>query len=205
MPVKVISSVFKGKFLAGLKELYSGNQLKLIGSVKDLQSKTAFKDLLDLLYSKPWVVYTKKTFKSSVQVLRYLGRYTHRIALSNNRIKAFDGKTITFHWKDYRDGNRRKQMQLDVDEFIRRFLLHVLPHNYHKIRYYGMFSIRNRQSRLNSIRKKMSLPILTEAFKKLGIPELLLKISGNDIRQCPCCKQGKMEALSIKTLSQPHG
>ena len=205
MPVKVISSVFKGKFLAGLKELYSGNQLKLIGSVKDLQSKTAFKDLLDLLYSKPWVVYTKKTFKSSVQVLRYLGRYTHRIALSNNRIRNVDEKTITFDWKDYRDGNRRKQMRLDVDEFTRRFLLHVLPHSYHKIRYFGMFSIRNRQQRLNDIRKKMSLPIQNGAFKKLGIVDLLQKISGKDITLCPCCNQGKLLAFSFKSLSQPHG
>lgn len=205
LPVKVLSSVFKGKFMAGLKEHYRTNQLKLIGSIEDLQTKGKFKELLDQLYSKTWVVYTKKIFKSSSQVLRYLGRYTHRIAISNNRIKSFDGQSITFNWKDYRDGNSQKQMCLEVDEFIRRFLLHVLPHGYHKIRYYGLFSIRNRHLRLNSIRKVMSLPLRLEPFKKLSIKELLLELKGRDITLCPCCKTGKLEAITNFGALQPHG
>lgn len=205
LPVKVVSSVFKGKFLAGLKELYRGNQLKLIGSIKDLKSKTAFKILLDQLYEKDWVVYTKKTFKSNAQVLRYLGRYTHRIAISNNRIKDFDGQTITFDWKDYRQGNRHKQMNLEVKEFIRRFLLHVLPHHYHKIRYYGMFSLRYRSLRMNSIREKLSLPIRSETYKKLSIRDLLLRLSGKDISLCPCCRHGEMVAITTITPSQSTG
>ncbi|MEI6577812.1 MAG: IS91 family transposase [Bacteroidota bacterium] len=192
LPVKVISAVFKGKFLGGLKQLYQNKQLKLLGSIKDLQSKSVFKALLDQLYAKDWVVYTKKTFKSNVQVLRYLGRYTHRIAISNKRIKAYDGQTVTFAWKDYKDHCRQKQMVLEVHEFIRRFLLHVLPYSYHKIRYYGLFSLRNRQLRINIIRKKMSLPVNEKPYQKLSIGERVFNISGIDISLCPCCKTGKM-------------
>lgn len=215
LPVKILSAVFKGKFLGGLKELYQGNQLKLIGSIKDLQSKSAFKNLLDQLYTKDWVVYTKKTFKSNVQVLRYLGRYTHRIAISNNRIRSYDGQTVTFDWKDYRDKNHKKQMELDIQEFIRRFLLHVLPYSYHKIRYYGLFSNRNRRLRINSIRKKLSLPLQTQPFIKLSIKDLLLKLKGLDITLCPCCKQGTMQPFfknfddhnhhNLHNLLQPPG
>jgi hypothetical protein len=192
LPVKVISAVFKGKFLGGLKQLYQNKQLKLLGSIKDLESKSVFKALLDQLYAKDWVVYTKKTFKSNVQVLRYLGRYTHRIAISNKRIKTYDGQTVTFAWKDYKDNCRQKQMVLEVDEFIRRFLLHVLPYSYHKIRYYGLFSLRNRQQRINNIREKMSLPVTEKPYQKLSIGERIFNMTGIDISLCPCCKTGKM-------------
>jgi hypothetical protein len=203
LPVKVLSAVFRGKFLAGLKELYQGNQLKLIGSIKDLQSKAAFKCLLDQMYAKDWVVYTKKTFKSNLQVLRYLGRYTHRIAISNHRIRNYNGQTITFDWKDYRDSNHKKQMELDVKEFIRRFLLHVLPYSYHKIRYYGLFSLRNRSLRLNSIREKLSLPVHKKPFEKKSIVDLLRKLKGIDITLCPSCKKGRMEPVSEVWDTQP--
>ena len=192
LPVKVVSAVFKGKFLGGLKSLYQDNQLKLIGSISDLALKSTFKALLDQLYAKDWVVYTKKTFKSNIQILRYLGRYTHRIAISNNRIKRYDGQTITFDWKDYKDHNQRKQMVLEVHEFIRRFLLHVLPYSYHKIRYYGLFSLRNRLIRLNRVREMMSLQPHDQPFKKLNIGERIFNLTGVDITQCPCCKTGLM-------------
>lgn len=192
IPVKVMSAVFKGKFLGGLKQLYHDNQLKFIGSISDLAGKSAFKALLDQLYAKNWVVYTKKTFKSNVQILRYLGRYTHRIAISNNRIKNYDGQTITFDWKDYKDNYKQKQMVLEVQEFIRRFLLHVLPYSYHKIRYYGLFSLRNRSLRLNKIRQIMSLPTNDQPFQKLSIGERIYNLTGIDITQCPCCKTGLM-------------
>lgn len=205
LPVKALSAVFKGKFLAGLRELNQKNELKLIGSIRELQNKSAFKALLDQLYAKDWIVYTKKTFKSGVQVLKYLGRYTHRIAISNRRIRKVDNQTVTIDWKDYKNGNRTKQMDLEVDEFIRRFLLHVLPYRYHKIRYYGLFSHRNRLFRLNKIRKTLSLPVQTEPFKKQTIRELLQKITGMDILICPICKQGQLDPYPAAQGFQPHG
>ncbi len=205
LPVKVLSAVFKGKFLAGLRELNQKNELKLIGNIKNLRCQASFKELLDQVYAKNWVVYTKKTFKSGVQVLKYLGRYTHRIAISNKRIRSVENNRITFDWKDYKTGGRTRQMELDVNEFIRRFLLHVLPLKYHKIRYYGLFSIRNRQFRINKIRKVLALPILTEPYKKLTIRELLQKITGTDILICPNCKMGRMETYTAAQGFQPHG
>lgn len=203
--VKALSAVFKGKFLAGLKDLYHSDDLLLTGSLKDLQSKADFKALLDHLYSKEWVVYTKKTFKSGVQVLRYLGRYTHRIAISNNRIRSFDGLTVTFYWRDYRDNYRNKLMTLETNEFIRRFFLHVLPHGYHKIRYFGLFSLRDRWARLNNILKRLSIPASIEPYKALSIRELILSRTGRDINTCPICHKGEMQAFLNGLNHLPSG
>jgi len=131
LPVKALSSMFRGIVCRMLKE---GIELKQI----DIPSKiTSFETLKDKLYEKNWNVYSKKSFGGVDGVLQYLGRYTHRVAISNSRIKSADSKGVDFYWKDYRNKNRIKLMRLDTAEFIRRFLMHVLPSGFYKIRYYG--------------------------------------------------------------------
>ncbi|HVJ49533.1 MAG TPA: transposase, partial [Desulfitobacterium sp.] len=143
IPVKVISRKFRGKFLYLLRQAYDQGELTFFNEAVKFLVRDNFLSLVDSLYRREWVVFCKKTFKSPAQVVKYLGRYTHRVALSNSRIQAFDGQTVSFSWKDYKDGNKRKVMTLDATEFVRRFLLHVLPDRLVKIRHYGILCSRN--------------------------------------------------------------
>lgn len=148
IPVKVISRKFRGKFLFLLKEAYASGKLCFFNDVKELALERNFLVLVDHLYGKDWVVFCKKPFKTPEHVIRYLGRYTHRVALGNSRIKSFDGKTVSFSWKDYKDKQRSKVMTLNTSEFIRRFLQHVLPNRFMKIRHYGLLCSRNINTKL---------------------------------------------------------
>mgnify|MGYP000294537324 CR=1 FL=1 len=148
IPVKVISRKFRGKFLYLLKQAFNNRELTFFNDATKLSSKDTFLAFLDNLYSKEWVVFSKKPFKSPAHVVKYLGRYTHRVAISNSRIKSFDGKKVSFAWKDYKDGNKSKVMTLSASEFTRRFLLHVLPDRLTKIRHYGLLSSRNIKTKL---------------------------------------------------------
>lgn len=143
IPVKVVSRKFRGKFLYLLKQAYGRGQLAFFNEATPLSIEDNFLALADDLYLKDWVVFCKKPFKSPAHVVKYLGRYTHRVAISNSRIKSFDGKTVSFGWKDYKDGSKSKVMTLSASEFTRRFLLHVLPDRLMKIRHYGILSSRN--------------------------------------------------------------
>lgn len=195
IPVKVLSRKFRGKFLAFLKEAFQDGKLKFSGKLEPLSGKLKFQSLIDGLYQTEWVVYCKKPFKSPWHVLRYLGRYTHRVAISNQRIVNLQNDRVTFTWRDYRDDNRTKLMILEASEFIRRFLLHVLPSRFVKIRHYGILSNRNRNSKLR-LCQRLTLSKIRET-QKLSMVELLLKLTGLDLRVCPCCKQGKMVTKSI--------
>ena len=190
IPVKVLSRKFRGKFLAFLKEAFQNGDLKFYGKIEPLSGKLNFQMLLDTLFQKEWVVYCKKPFKSPWHVLRYLGRYTHRVAISNQRIVSLDNAQVSFQWRDYKDKNRNKVMKLEASEFIRRFLLHVLPCRFVKIRHYGFLGNRNRNRKLRLCQRLTSSKI-PEA-QKLSAAQLLLKLTGLDLRICPCCKQGKM-------------
>jgi hypothetical protein len=142
-PVRAMSKVFRGKLLASLKKMH--HALKFYGSSASLAEPTAFSDLISVLYDKDWVVYCKKPFRDAGCVLAYLGRYTHRIAFSNAKIVAdIDGR-ITFKYRDSKDGNREKITSLDAPEFIRRFLMHVLPKGFAKIRHYGILASRDKR------------------------------------------------------------
>jgi hypothetical protein len=195
IPVKVLSRKFRGKFLAFLKEAFQDGDLKFYGKLEPLSGKTSFQALIDALYQKEWVVYCKKPFKSPWHVLRYLGRYTHRVAISNQRIIAVDNDQVSFQWRDYRDNNRTKLMTLEAAEFIRRFLLHILPIRFVKIRHYGILGNRNRNRKLR-LCQKLTLSKIREAGK-LSTVELLLKLTGLDLRVCPFCKQGKMVTMQL--------
>jgi len=151
LPVRAMKKVFRGKFLEQLKNLFVQNRLQL---PQDLASIFHRQELLDKLYLTDWIVYCKKPFRDSSHVIRYLGRYTHRVAISNGRIVSYDivQHKVRFKWKDYKDNNRIKIMELSDEEFVRRFLLHVLPSGFMKIRHYGFLANKNRDTRLERCR-----------------------------------------------------
>jgi hypothetical protein len=148
LPQKVLKRVFRGKFIAGLKRLYRRNELRCAGPTALLGDPKQFAKLLRRLHRQHWVVYAKAAFGGPTQVLRYLGRYTHRIAISNHRLLAFDGERVTFRWKDYAHGGKQRKMTLLATEFLRRFFLHVLPKGFVRIRHFGFLANAHRASRL---------------------------------------------------------
>ena len=144
LPVKVLSRVFRGKFCAGLKRFYRRKQLRCAGPAATLADPKQFRRFLRQLHRQDWVIYAKPAFGGPTKVLRYLGRYTHRIAISNHRLLAFDGERVTFRWKDYAHGGKQRNMTLLGTEFLRRFFLHVLPKGFVRIRYFGFLANRFR-------------------------------------------------------------
>src|SRR5262249_3616743 len=137
LPVKVLSRVFRGKFLAGLKRLHRRKKLQCAGPAAALADPQQFAKLLRRLHRHDWVVYAKPAFGGRMQVLRYLGRYTHRVAISNHRLLALEQERVTFRWKDYAHGGKHGTMTLGATEFLRRFFLHVLPRGFVRIRHFG--------------------------------------------------------------------
>ena len=156
LPVKVIGRLFRGKFLDGLQRLYDAGDLSFSGSTADLADPASFAQLRDRLYRKDWVVYAKPPFGGAAQVFRYLGRYSHRVAITNRRLLSMDDRHVTFRYKDYADGQRWKTMRLTADEFIRRFLLHVLPKRFVRIRHYGLMAGRNVDGKLARARRLLT-------------------------------------------------
>jgi len=194
IPVSVLSCLFRGKFLDGLKREYEAGKLRFPGQIEELKESSAFKRFLTNLYQQEWVVYCKPPLKHPEKVIDYLGRYTHRVALSNDRLVKLEGKEVTFRWRDSADNNKIKWLTLEAFEFIRRFLLHVLPNQFVKIRYYGILSHRNRKGKL--LRCKRLLGASTSEEPKEGPKEswqdLLTRITGIDPSVCPYCGKGKM-------------
>jgi predicted Zn-ribbon and HTH transcriptional regulator len=148
LPVGVLSKVFRGKFVAGLKRAFQQGRLTFAGTLKPLEQDRAFRSFLRTLFRHPWVVYAKPPFGGPQHVIGYLARYTHRVAISNHRLVAFQDDQVTFRWKDYAHGNRKKMMTLSSQEFLRRFLLHVLPRGFVRIRSFGFLANRCRATLL---------------------------------------------------------
>jgi hypothetical protein len=163
LPVKVLSRVFRGKFLAGLKCLYRSKKLQCVGPSAALADPRQFAPLIRRLHRQDWVVYAKPAFGGPLQVLRYLGRYTHRVAISNHRLLAFDGERVTFRWKDYTHDGKWKQMTLTASEFLRRFFLHVLPKAFVRIRHFGFLANCFRARRLSLCRQLLTYLSCTPA------------------------------------------
>ena len=190
-PVKALSQVFKGKFLEALKKLI---EVKTV--VPSLQ--TDIKALLNVLYKKDWVVYAKAPFGGPHAVIQYLGRYTHKVAISNHRLTSINDQdnTVTFDYKDYADDSKQKQMTLSGPEFIRRFEQHILPKRFTKIRTYGYLANRNRHRRINEVLKKMKLP---QHKEKIIVPVAVLMMEqyGIDLNECPSCKGKTMQLVKI--------
>jgi hypothetical protein len=153
LPVKALRRTFRGKFLAALDRAYARHELEFSGRCEEYSSPTAFAELLRLVAQKRWVVRVKKPFGGPKMVLRYLGNYTHRVAISNNRILHADEKNVTFLWKDYADGSKKKTMTLATREFLRRFLLHALPKGFVKIRHFGFLAHPVKKKRLAEVRR----------------------------------------------------
>ncbi len=195
--VHILSKVFRGKFLASLKSAYQQKKLQLEGALEPLRNKNIFQAIITSLYEKGWVVYAKQPFGGPEQVLAYLGRYTHRVALTNNRLVSMSDGKVSFHWKDYRDHNKEKLMTLDVFEFLRRFLLHVLPERLCKIRYYGFLSNRHRIDQLGKCKELLDVPVVLKQIEKKTWEELFLELTGVDIRICPACHKGKMRSYHV--------
>lgn len=192
--VNVISDLFKKKFLYYLKKSYETGQLRFEGNIAAFNQASGFKELINKLYSKKWITYCKMPFGGPEKVINYLGRYTHRVAISNHRIKNIEDGKVTFSYKDYRDCNNEKEMTLEAGEFIRRFLLHVLPDNFYKIRYYGILSSRKKKTILAKCRQILRIENSNEEeFEALkSWKEILYKLTGIDVTQCPKCKKGRM-------------
>ena len=148
LPVKVLSRVFRGKFVAGLKSAFYNKELLLPGSLKALEGERVFAAFLRKLFRQDWVVYAKPPFGGPEHVLHYLARYTHRVAISNHRLIQLANGQVTFRWKDYAHGNKKRTMTISADEFLRRFLLHVLPKGFVRIRFFGFMASRRRTALL---------------------------------------------------------
>jgi hypothetical protein len=144
LPVKVLSRVFRGKFVAALKRAFQDGRLSFHGDLKPLAQPKTFFAWLRPLFRKDWVVYAKRPFGGPEYVLRYLGRYTHRVAISNHRLVSFAGQEVTFRWRDSAHKNEQRLMTLSLDEFLRRFLLHLLPDSFVRIRHFGFLANRRR-------------------------------------------------------------
>ena len=194
IPVKVLSCLFRGKFLDGLKREYEAGELRFPGQIEGLKEASAFTRFLTNLYHQPWVVYCKPPLKRPEKVVDYLGRYTHRVALSNDRLIKMEDNRVTFRWRDSADNNKIKLLTLEAFEFIRRFLLHVLPEQFVKIRYYGILSHRSRKGKLLRCKKLLGVLIPEESKEVLKETwqDLLTRITGVDPRVCPYCGKGKM-------------
>ena len=148
LPVKVLSRVFRGKFVAGLRRAYRRRKLRFYGPIAALEEPKRFAAFLRTVFRQDWVVYSKLAFGGPTQVLRYLSRYTHRVAISNHRLLAFDGERVTFRWKDYAHGSKQRKMTLSASEFLRRFAQHILPRGFVRIRQYGFLATRCRAANL---------------------------------------------------------
>ena len=190
--VKALSKVFKGKFLCYLKKAYEKEDLVFSGRSTGYGTDEGFKALVDGLYRKEWIVYSKRPFAGPQKVLDYLGRYVFKTAISNERIKAVASGKVTLAYRDRRDDNRKKEITLSADEFIRRFLTHVLPSSYMRIRHFGFLS--NRSRKVNIARVKKLLGVSVDSGKKAdqNAQEIMLELTGKDISRCPQCKIGTM-------------
>jgi len=190
-PVKAMSIVYRAKFLEALQQMIAEGEVILPG-------KADTKQLLNLLYQKDWIVYAKAPFGGPHAVIEYLGRYTHKVAISNHRICSISDEddTVTFAYKDYADRNKQKEMTLDGREFIRRFEQHILPKGFTKIRTYGYLGNRDRHKRINEVLRKMKLP-LHRGLVKIPLQLRMMERYGIDINQCSCCKQPTLQLLKI--------
>jgi hypothetical protein len=191
-PVRVLSRLFRGKFISGCRALYDKGCIELRGENGNKVSRTSFSALLDDCASKEWVVYSKAPFNGAEGVFEYLGRYTHRSVISNNRIVSVEDGLTTFMWKDYRDESRLKPTKLENVEFIRRFLLHVLPHGFTRIRHYGLYASRDKGRRLDLCRAALAASGRKRQRCKEPKPaespfEIVVRVLGRDPRFCPRC------------------
>jgi len=196
VPYEPLKILFKNKFIDSLKQEYKKKGLLLPVEQLDLRNPFAFNQFKEKLYHKKWVVHIKEPFAGPKQVLSYLGRYTHRVAISNSRIIDIKNGKITFESKNYTKNGKKENITLTASEFIRRFLLHILPAHYRKIRMYGFLSNRSKSDDITKIRESLQLvPAKLEKVKK-EVHELILETFGKNILLCPKCNCSSLKLLS---------
>jgi hypothetical protein len=207
LPVRVLSRLFRRLFLESLQKAFDSGKLQFFGALKPLRERLAFVRRLARAKASEWVVYAKRPFAGPQQVLDYVGRYTHRVAISNNRLLDIENDQVRFQWKDYRNGDQVTTMTLSADEFIRRFLLHVLPNGFQRIRYYGFLGNRYRQEKLDQCRRLLGMQ--TPNPDPAPPPEQDYRdryeeLTGCSLRQCPQCQRGRMVLVGILPKSPDH-
>jgi Putative transposase/Transposase zinc-binding domain len=197
LPVRVLSRLFRRLFLQELQQAFDDDQLHFFNRLATLQNRAAFAKYLAPPAHAEWVVYAKKPFGGPQQVLEYLGRYTHRVAISNNRLLDLTDGTVAFEWKDYRHESRHKVMHLDAQEFVRRFLLHVLPTGFQRIRHYGLLANCHRQAKLEQSRKLLAAPapLVEPPDEPLDYRDRYQRLTGVSLRDCPQCHRGQMVCI----------
>ena len=192
LPLSVLKTVFRGKFIDGLKDAFRQQRLTLAGQIQHLNRPKCFAAFIRKLHQHEWVVYAKPPFGGPEQVLRYLGRYTHRVAISNHRLLSFDGNQVTFRWRDYAHGNKQRTMTLAAIEFIRRFLMHVLPKGFVRIRHFGFMANYQRSASLELCRQLLGMtPAAPET--EMTAP--------SSVRLCPACR-GPLIVIERLTAAQ---
>lgn len=194
-PVKAMAKLFRANYLRSLQECYANHQLQFHGNSQQYSTSTEFNHLKEILWEKDWVVYAKKPFAGPQQIIQYLSQYTHRIAISNHRLTHCENGQVSFQWRDYADNNKTKVMTLDAEEFIRRYLLHVLPSKFTRIRHIGFLANRYKADKLKQCRTALNFdtkPIIEETTD-----ELLLRVYHIDIHRCAHCHIGNKKVISI--------
>jgi hypothetical protein len=194
-PVHALSRVFRGKYLTALRDTYAQGRLQCAGSPAPLRDARAFQRFLAPLWQQPWVVYAKPPFASAQHVVSYLGRYTHRVALSNDRLVAVQAGQVAFRWRERRHHNRPKVMTLTATEFIRRFLLHVLPVGFRRIRHYGVLGNRCRTPQMAACRRLFAQPV-PPTLPRESAATVMHRLTGIDIARCPHCHQGRLTGIA---------
>jgi len=197
LPVRVLSRLFRRLFLAQLQAAFDAGQLRFRSALELLQVPGAFARYLAPARRAEWVVYVKPPFGGPSHVLEYLGRYTHRVAISNNRLIDFADDTVSFHWKDYRHASCPKVMSLAAHEFMRRFLLHVLPRGFQRIRHYGFLANRHRAAKLADCRQLLAEPgpVVKAPDAPIDYRDRYQLLTGKSLRDCPQCGQGHMVCI----------
>ncbi len=199
LPVRVLSRLFRRLVLEALQQAFDQGQLRFSGDLEPLQAPAAFTRHLKPLRQSEWVVYAKPPFGGPQQALDYLGRYTHRVAISNQRLLALTDSHVTFQWKDYRQPHHSKQMTLAQDEFIRRFLLHSLPDRFQRIRHYGLLSNCHRASSLALCRQLLAAPAVDLLPQPKDYKEIYRTLTAQSLTRCPRCLTGIMVRVATLT------
>jgi hypothetical protein len=200
LSVRVLSELFRRLFLDSLQKAFDSGKLRFSDRLKPLDNRITFAQHCAELKERKWVVYAKRPFAGPQQVLDYVGRYTHRVAISNNRLLDIENDQVCFQWKDYRTGGEVKTMTLPAHEFIRRFLLHVLPNGFQRIRYYGLLGNRYRKEKLNQCRRLLGMHISDQPVAvsvEQDYQDRYEDLTGSSLHQCPQCQCGRMVVVAM--------
>lgn len=207
LPVRVLSRLFRRLFLESLQKAFEAGKLRFFATLEPLGESLAFTQLMTRAKTCEWVVYAKRPFAGPQQVLDYVGRYTHRVAICNHRLLDIENDQVSFQWKDYRNGGQVKTMSLSADEFIRRFLLHVLPNGFRRIRYYGFLGNRYRRQKLDQCRRLLGMPLPDQHTAKdleEDYRDRYENLTDCSLKQCPQCQRGRMVLVAILPKGSSH-